>query len=182
MGGTWIALKNTTMPTPQEKGDLEKKRVFDLYLPTKLVVTSTIPQEYKLFTLSPGMFFADIMGHLPGPKSDVVLRTMYPGKGSHWCCESPKHKHYTQPITWPFSLVRRCIKATITITDPSFGVVISTISHWDSSTQIIFHNTIHKHSDWQKQTWLSLLDWRKMARGGVVTSLSPPPAHEYYDA
>lgn len=118
-------------------------------------------------TLSPGMFFADMVCHLSVLCSDVVLGTIYPEKGSHSCRESPAYntKHFTLPITWPFSLIDRCIKATNTITDPSFGVVASTISHWDSSTQIIFHDTIHKHSDWQDLTWLNRA-WRKMARYG----------------
>lgn len=118
-------------------------------------------------TLSPGMFFDDMVCHLSVLCSDVVLGTIYPEEGSHSTRESPAYdtKHSTLPITWPLSLIERCIKATNIIIDPSFGVVISTISHWYSSTQIIFHNTIHKHSDWQKLTWLSWA-WRKMARDG----------------
>lgn len=44
-------------------------------------------------------------------------------------------------FTRPLSLFKRCTIATDTTIDPSFGVVI-TISHWYSSIQIIFHNTI----------------------------------------
>lgn len=83
------------------------------------------------------------MYQLPFLWSDVVLHTIYPEKGSHCNRESPAYDINTSlyQITWPSSQLERYIRSTNTISDPSFGVVINTISHWYSSTLIIFHNT-----------------------------------------
>lgn len=118
--------------------------------------------------------------HLPVLLSDVVLGTIYPKKGAQCCCGSPAYdtKHFTLSITRPSSLVERRIKTTKTITEPSFGVVISTISHWDSSVQIIFHITTHKHSDWQQLTWLSLTE-NGEGRGMVTYCFPSRPAHAF---
>lgn len=124
-------------------------------------------------TLSPGIFFPDMVCHLSVLCSDVVLGTIYPEKGSHSCRESPAYdtKHSTLPITWPLSLIERCIKATNTTIDPSFGVVISTISHWDSSTQIIFHK---HYTQTQRLTEANLIELSLTENGeGWMTSLPP---------
>lgn len=97
----------------------------------KMILYKSIVRLRFIITLSPGMFLADMVRHLPVSLPDVVLRTIYPKKGAQCCCGCPAYdtKHFTLSITRPSSQIERRIKTINTITEPSFGVVISTISH-----------------------------------------------------